>query len=266
MNNEFISIMTERIVREFDPLQIILFGSQARGDADRHSDIDLLVVFSELTDKRKTAVDILRVLADLPVAKDILVSTPEELERHRTRIGSVLRYAQQEGKILCRKDLNAPARGSVQHRALPNGEIKDTMRTTDQFEDTARWLRYAEEDLITAETFLSHPHVPPRQACWHAQQSAEKALKAVLIFGQIDFPRTHDLNILRNLVPESWHLKTAHPDLSDLTRWAVEARYPEDMREATKADASEAVEQARAVWTSASTELAQHGYHVERTL
>ena len=266
MNNEFISIMTERIVREFDPLQIILFGSQARGDADRHSDIDLLVVFAELTDKRKTAVDILRVLADLPVAKDILVSTPEELERHRTRIGSVLRYAQQEGKILCRKDLNAPARGSVQHRALPNGEVKDTMRTTDQFEDTARWLRYAEEDLITAETFLSHPHVPPRQCCWCAQQSTEKALKAVLIFLQIDFPRTHDLNILRNLVPESWHLKTAHPDLSDLTRWVAEARYPEDMQEATNADASEAVEQARAVWTSVSTELAQHGFLLEKNL
>ena len=142
------------------------------------------------------------------------------------------------------------------------------MRTTDQFEDTARWLRYAEEDLITAETFLSHPHVPPRQACWHAQQSAEKALKAVLIFGQIDFPRTHDLNILRNLVPESWHLKTAHPDLSaSLTRWAVEARYPGGHAEKPPtADASEAVEQARTIWTSVSTELAQHGFLVEKDL
>jgi len=102
MNNEFISIMTERIVREFDPLQIILFGSQARGDADRHSDIDLLIVFEKLADKdkRKTAVDIRIALADLPVAKDIVVTTPEELEHHSTRIGSVLRYAQQEGKIL----------------------------------------------------------------------------------------------------------------------------------------------------------------------
>ena len=100
MNNDLISIMTERIVHEFDPLQIILFGSQARGDTDRNSDIDLLIVFSELTDKRKTAVDIRVALADLPVAKDILVSTPEELERHRTRIGSVLRYAQRNGKTL----------------------------------------------------------------------------------------------------------------------------------------------------------------------
>ena len=92
--------MTERIVRGFDPLQIILFGSQARGDAHPQSDIDLLVVFAEIDDKRKTAVDIRIALADLPVAKDILVSTPEELERHRTRIGSALRYAQREGKVL----------------------------------------------------------------------------------------------------------------------------------------------------------------------
>ena len=79
MKNELISTMTERIVRDFHPVQIILFGSHARGEAHPQSDVDLLVVFSELADKRKTAIDIRRALADLPVAKDILVTTPEEL-------------------------------------------------------------------------------------------------------------------------------------------------------------------------------------------
>ena len=257
MNNEFISIMTDRIVREFDPLQIILFGSQARGDADRDSDIDLLVVFAELTDKRKTAVDIGRALSDVPVAKDIIVSTPEELERSRTRIGSVLRYAQQEGKILW-KNLNAAARCRV-----PNKEVQAAMQTADRLEDTARWLRYAQEDLITAETLLGQSHVPPRQSCWFAQQGAEKALKAALIFLQIDFRRTHDLNVLRDLLPESWHLEIAPSNLGDLNKWAVAARYPENMQEATKADATEAVEQARSVWTSVSTTLTEHGFPVE---
>ena len=263
MNNEFISIMTERIVQGFDPLQIILFGSQARGDANQQSDIDLLVVFAELADKRKTALDIMRALADLPVAKDILVSTPEELERSRTRIGSVLRYAQQEGKIVW-KNLNAASHKSDQCCGVPDKKVKSAMQTADRLTDTTRWLRYAEEDLTTAETFLGHPRVPPRQACWFAQQSAEKALKAVLIFLQIDFRRTHDLNVLRDLLPESWQFKTAHPDLSNLSRWAVEARYPEDMQGATETDASEAVEQARAVWTSVSNALAEHGYRVEQ--
>ena len=258
--------MTERIVQGFDPLQIILFGSQARGDANRNSDIDLLVVFSELSDKRKTAIDIGRALSDVPVAKDIIVSTPEELERSRTRIGSVLRYAQQEGKILW-KNLNVAAHsGSAQHPALPNIEVTDAMQTADRLADTAQWLRYAEEDLTTAETLLKQPHVPPRQACWFAQQSAEKALKAVLIFLQIDFRRTHDLNVLRDLLPDSWQLKTTLPNLGDLNRWAVEARYPADMQEATEADASEAVKQARAVWTSVSTALAEHGFLVEKDL
>ena len=136
------------------------------------------------------------------------------------------------------------------------------MQATDRLVDTARWLRYAEEDLITAETLLRQPHVPPRQACWCAQQAAEKTLKAVLIFLEIDFPRTHDLDAPRNLVPENWQLKATHPDLASLTRWAVDARYPGEMTEATNVDASEAVEQARAVWTSVSTALSEHGYHV----
>ena len=51
MKNELISTMTERIVRDFHPVQIILFGSHARGEAHPQSDVDLLVVFSELADK-----------------------------------------------------------------------------------------------------------------------------------------------------------------------------------------------------------------------
>ena len=265
MNNEFISMMTERIVQEYDPLQIILFGSQARGNADRNSDIDLLVVFPELSDKRKTAIDIMHNLSDIPVPKDILVSTPEELERHRTRIGSVLRYAQQEGKVLW-KSWNTDASKSDPSYDMSIKEEKSDMQTADRLEDTTRWMRYAEEDLITAEMLLSQQQIPPRQACWFAQQSAEKALKAALIFLQIDFHRTHNLNDLRDMVPESWQLKTAYPNLSNLTRWAVEARYPETMQEATNTEASEAVKQARSIWNSVSNALEEHGYTIEQDL
>ena len=95
------------------------------------------------------------------------------------------------------------------------------MDATDRFAEATRWLRYAEEDLIAAETLLGQPHVVPRHACWLAQQAAEKALKAVLVFLQIDFPRSHDLDALRNLVPDGRQLKVDHPDLASLTEWAV---------------------------------------------
>ena len=100
MNNKLIWAITERIVHDFHPVQIVLFGSHACGEAHPQSDVDLLVVFSELSDKRKTAVDIRRALADLTVAKDILVTTPEELARQRDWVGTVLRSAQREREIL----------------------------------------------------------------------------------------------------------------------------------------------------------------------
>jgi HEPN domain-containing protein len=115
------------------------------------------------------------------------------------------------------------------------------MSEADSLPETRRWLRYAREDLSAAESTLNEPDVLPRHVCWLAQQAAEKALKAVLIYLQIEYPRSHDLDMLRNLVPDGWQLKVEHPDLAGLTEWAVEARYPGDWPEAVEADARLAV-------------------------
>jgi predicted nucleotidyltransferase len=97
---DVIQTMTDRIVRDFHPLRIILFGSHARGDAGPESDVDLLIVLPQVTNKRMAAVAIRRVLADLPVCKDIVVTTPEEITRRGDLIGTVLRPALREGKVL----------------------------------------------------------------------------------------------------------------------------------------------------------------------
>ncbi len=58
---------------------------------------------------------------------------------------------------------------------------------TDQEKEARRWLRYAGEDLVTAERIATSRTMPPRNACYHAQQAVEKLLKAVLIFAKIGF-------------------------------------------------------------------------------
>lgn len=92
--------MTSRIVKEFHPLRILLFGSRARGEGESMSDIDLLVVLPHVSNKRKTTVEIRRRLRDFMVGKDIIVTTPDEITRRGDLIGTVLRSALKEGKVL----------------------------------------------------------------------------------------------------------------------------------------------------------------------
>jgi predicted nucleotidyltransferase len=97
---ELIPAITDQIVCNFQPEQVILFGSQARGDARPDSDIDLLVVLPQVDDKRQAAIAIRRALAGFPIGKDILVTMPEEIERRGNLVGTVLRPALREGKVL----------------------------------------------------------------------------------------------------------------------------------------------------------------------
>lgn len=89
-----------RIARQFDPLRIILFGSWARGDARPDSDYDLLVVLPTVEDKRRAAILIGNSLSDLPVSKDIIVTTPVEIKARGEMVGTVLRPALREGVVV----------------------------------------------------------------------------------------------------------------------------------------------------------------------
>lgn len=95
-----IAVMTERIRAACDPRRIVLFGSRARGQAGSDSDVDLLVVLDRIDDRRKMAVSLRRLLADLPLAKDLVLATPEELAVRGHLVGSVLRPALREGIVL----------------------------------------------------------------------------------------------------------------------------------------------------------------------
>ena len=92
--------MTERIVQTFDPIRVVLFGSRARGDEHAGSDVDLLVVLPKVENKREVAIAIRRLLRDVPIAKDIVVTSPQEIARRGNLVGSMLRPALREGRVL----------------------------------------------------------------------------------------------------------------------------------------------------------------------
>lgn len=96
----WISVAVERLVAEFGPLRVVLFGSRARGDARPDSDVDLLVVMPRLDNKRRLTRAMLHALDDRVVPVDIVVTDPHEIERRGDLVGSVLRPALREGQVL----------------------------------------------------------------------------------------------------------------------------------------------------------------------
>ncbi len=92
--------VVRRIVKKFDPEQIILFGSQARGDAGPDSDIDLLVVMPVEGSVRDKGLEISLALPDLPIPVDVVVTTPEEFAWRKDFVGTIEWPAAREGKVL----------------------------------------------------------------------------------------------------------------------------------------------------------------------
>jgi predicted nucleotidyltransferase len=92
--------MVRRIVAQFHPERVILFGSQARGEAGPDSDVDLLVVMPVKGVKRRKQVEIRVALHDIPIPKDIIVTTPEDFEWRKEIPGTIEYPAVKEGKVL----------------------------------------------------------------------------------------------------------------------------------------------------------------------
>ena len=108
------------------------------------------------------------------------------------------------------------------------------------------WLRYAISDLEIARITQS-PQILLDGLCFHAQQAAEKALKAVLIAQAIPFPRTHNITILIDLLPQDISLPSEMEAAALLTDYAVLTRYPGNLEPITEEEYSEAVRLAETV-------------------
>jgi HEPN domain-containing protein len=92
-----------------------------------------------------------------------------------------------------------------------------------------RWVEKAENDFRNAEYVLTlEENCPFDTVSYHCQQCAEKYLKAALICRNVEFPRTHDLVVLFNLLQKAEPLPLRIEDVQPLNRYSIEARYPGD--------------------------------------
>jgi uncharacterized protein len=100
-SDPILSEMVKRLVREFQPDKLYLFGSRATGTANESSDYDLLIVMPELKEPgRHLAARAYELLSNLGVAKDILFTSKEKFERRKTVMNTLAEIATTDGMEL----------------------------------------------------------------------------------------------------------------------------------------------------------------------
>ena len=206
--------LLDPVVKYFKPQSVILFGSRARGEATRDSDIDLLVIVDDDTPPErltwKAGFDSHPSFAG---AADVFPMRVETFERDRGITGTLAAEADTDGIVVY---------GS------PKGSA--SMRPVDprvRWEAVERWLAVAELDRNTAATCIATGGALYGSAAFHCQQAIEKLLKGFLVLAGKRFRKTHSLAQLGAAAQQSF------PDLEDLVKaarnwsdWVFEYRYP----------------------------------------
>ncbi|MFH1116034.1 MAG: nucleotidyltransferase domain-containing protein [Pseudomonadota bacterium] len=102
--DHMIEDIVKAVVEASDPDRVILFGSAARGDAGPDSDVDLLVVEKEASfhggSRWSASSRIRKALWQFPVPIDVLLFTPEEVEKWKDSTNHVIARSIREGRVL----------------------------------------------------------------------------------------------------------------------------------------------------------------------
>lgn len=126
------------------------------------------------------------------------------------------------------------------------------------------WIAFAEEDLRMAQYSITMKNaVPYRLIAFHAQQCAEKYLKAYLVFKGVDFPYTHDIFRLLELCAEHGNWAGTIEETKRLTLYAITTRYPGTEDKVTMDEALNAIDLASRVRQVVRSTLAEEGMNIE---
>jgi predicted nucleotidyltransferase len=96
----YLKNIVEKITDNFNPQKIILFGSYAYGHPTADSDMDIMIVMDTDEKPHKRAVSVRKILKGIGMPKDIIVKTPEEFERFKDIVGTIVYPAAHKGKVI----------------------------------------------------------------------------------------------------------------------------------------------------------------------
>jgi HEPN domain-containing protein len=206
--------LLDPVVDYFKPQRVILFGSRARGDATRDSDIDLLVIVDDDTPDAKLGWKAGREAHRSRHAADVFPMRAETFERDRGIANTLAAEADADGIVVY---------GS------PKGFCMKAPDTRARWQAVERWLRVAERDRKMVLACMASDPPLYDGAAFHCQQAVEKLLKGFLTLAGKRGGKIHSLEQLGALAQASF------PDITELvaaahgwSKWAWVYRYPEE--------------------------------------
>jgi HEPN domain-containing protein len=206
--------LLDPVVEYFKPQRVILFGSRARGEATRDSDIDLLVIVDDDTPPERLGWKAGYEAHHSRHAADVIPMRAETFERDRGIANTLAAEADADGIVVY---------GS------PKGSCMKAPDPRARWQAAERWLRVAERDRRSVLACLAADPPLYDSAAFHCQQAVEKLLKGFLTLAGRRGGKTHFLEQLGALAQASF------PDIAELvaaahdwSKWAWVYRYPEE--------------------------------------
>ena len=206
-----------KLAKEYHPKQIVLFGSFAYGQPSENSDLDLLIIKDTAAPPQERTLEAYRLLRGMQVPADLLVYTSEEFNKYKHIPHTI------ENEIF--------RKGKTVYMELSKPQI------------IQEWLKKGTEDLEVAKILVQQESGYDGIICFHCQQAVEKYLKAYLVSLEIEFPRTHHLLLLLDLIATKAQVDERYYNQAEkLQYYAVEVRSPLGRSNPNSIEPNEALE------------------------
>ena len=231
------------IKKEPHVIRLILFGSHARGDANKSSDIDLLVIVDEKPSKLKTCKkppDMseeeaykLQTWGDITYMldgkdTDVIIETPSTIKLYGKIYGCVQYYAIRKGMTL--------------YERADAGKLLGSIEDAGHDEQAEHWIAVAETKLKEAMSSKDDYTL----ACFRIYESITASVKTMLAYERINYKFTRDLNKMYRLLPD----RSEH-DLTRASKWRLGFKPKLGKNEATEQDVADGIKMATEMYDEA---------------